>query len=75
MESEAASGVGTVDQERRIGALEQRMDRLEALLEGLQDSIHREITRQEKTIAALNARTQPPELARALSKYSRERGL
>ncbi len=64
-----------VDQERRIVALEQRVEQLEALLEGLQDSIHREAIRQDKAIEALDARTQAPEMARALGKYSRERGL
>ncbi len=51
------------------------MEQLEALLEGLQDSIHREAIRQDKAIEALDAKTQAPEMARALGKYSRERGL
>jgi vacuolar-type H+-ATPase subunit I/STV1 len=75
MATEAASGADTVDEDRRIAALEQRIDELEAVVEGLQDSIHRETTRQDKEIEALEAKTQPPEIARALGKYSRERGL
>jgi hypothetical protein len=63
------------DEVDRIGALEQRVEQLEALLEGLQDSIHREAIRQDKAIEALDAKTQAPEMARALGKYSRERGL
>jgi hypothetical protein len=73
--TETGSHPDEVDRERRIGALEQRVEQLEALLEGLQDSIHREAIRQDKAIEALDAKTQAPEMARALGKYSRERGL
>jgi hypothetical protein len=72
--TETGSRPDEVD-EPRIGALEQRVEQLEALLEGLQDSIHREAIRQDKAIEALDAKTQAPEMARALGKYSRERGL
>jgi hypothetical protein len=63
------------DDQRRIAALEQRVEELEALLEGLQDAVHRELTRQSRELGALAARTQAPEMARALDKYRRERGL
>jgi uncharacterized coiled-coil protein SlyX len=69
------SQAGEVDYERRIRALEQRVEYLEALLEGLQDSVHREAARQDKEMKALKARTQPSEVARALGNYSRERGV
>jgi Tfp pilus assembly protein FimV len=73
--TETRSEAGDVDRERQVVALEQRVEQLEALVEGLQDSIHREAIRQDKAIEALDARTQAPELARALGKYSREHGL
>jgi hypothetical protein len=73
--TETGSRPDEVDHEPRIGALEQRVEQLEALLEGLQDSIHREAIRQDKAIEALDAKTQAPEMARALGKHSRERGL
>jgi hypothetical protein len=73
--TEPGSDSGEVDHERRIGALAQRAQQLEALLEALQDSIHREATRQDEELEALEAKTQAPEMARALGKYSRERGL
>jgi Tfp pilus assembly protein FimV len=73
--TETRSDAGDVDRERQVVALEQRVEQLEALVEGLQDSIHREAIRQDKAIEALDARTQAPELARALGKYSREHGL
>ena len=73
--TEPGSGAGEVDHERRIGALEQRVQELEALLEALQDSIHREATRQDEELEALEAKTQAPEMARALGKHSREHGL
>ena len=73
----AATGApaGEADQERRIGALEQRVEYLESLLEGLQDSVHREAARHEREMKALEAKTQAPEMARAIDKYSRERGV
>ena len=69
------SQAGEGDHERRIGALEQRVQYLEALLEGFQDSVHREAARQQKQMEALEAKTQAPEVARALGKYSREHGV
>jgi hypothetical protein len=56
-------------------ALEKRIAHLEHLLEGLQDSVHRESERQGKRITDLEARTQPAALGEALSKDARERGL
>jgi hypothetical protein len=61
--------------ERRIEALEERIDKLEALLEGLQDAVHRESVREEGRIGALEKRTEPSEISRALSRDARERGL
>jgi hypothetical protein len=63
------------DYERRIEALEARIDQLEALLEGLQDSVYREAVRQGERIEALEKRTEPKEISRALSRDARERGL
>jgi hypothetical protein len=73
----AATGsqAGEADQEQRIRALEQQVGYLESLLEGLQDSIHREAARHDKEMKALEAKTQPSEVARALGKYSREHGV
>jgi vacuolar-type H+-ATPase subunit I/STV1 len=64
-----------VDRDRRIRELTERVEQLEALVEGLQDSIHRELTRHEKEIGSLGDKTQPAEMTRALGKYSQERGL
>jgi hypothetical protein len=61
--------------ERRIKTLEQRIDRLEALLEGLQDAVHREAIRESVRIGELEKRTEPSEISRALSRDARERGL
>ena len=61
--------------ERRIEALEERIDRLEALLEGLQDAVHRESVRAGERIEALEKRTEPSEISRALNRDARERGL
>lgn len=64
-----------VDDQTRLKELERRVQELEALLEALQDSVHREMSRQGKEIDALIAKTQAPEMARALGRYSREHGL
>jgi hypothetical protein len=61
--------------ERRIEVLEERVDQLEALLEGLQDAVHRESVREGGRIGALEKRTEPSKISRALSRDARERGL
>jgi hypothetical protein len=58
-----------------LGALETRIAHLEQLVEGFQDSVHREALRQEDRIGALEAQVQPAALSAALSKDVRERGL
>ena len=55
--------------------LEERIAHLEQLVEGLQDSVHREALRQDRRIAELEARTHPAALSKALSKDARQRGL
>jgi hypothetical protein len=56
-------------------ALEARVVHLESLVQGLQDSVHREFSRQAKQIADLEARVEPAALGRALSDDARTRGL
>ncbi len=60
---------------RRIEALENRVSHLEELLEGLQDAVHRESIRRNEEAARLERRTDPGEMARALSEDARKRGL
>lgn len=62
-------------QERRIAALEDRVDQLEAMLEGFQDAVHRESLRENARIDALETRTEPSELSRSLSQHAREHGI
>jgi hypothetical protein len=59
----------------RLRVLETRVEHLESLLQGLQDSVHRESSRQEKRITELETRIQPSELGKALSEDARTRGL
>jgi hypothetical protein len=58
-----------------LASLEGRIAHLEELLEGLQDSVHRESTRQSNRIAYLEAAIEPEALAVLLSRHARERGL
>jgi len=59
----------------RLNALEARIAHLEQLLEGFQDSVHREATRQGKRINDIEAQIQPAALGAALDKDVRDRGL
>jgi hypothetical protein len=58
-----------------LRALQRRIGHMEELVQGLQDSVHREMTRLEKRIGDVEARIQPAALGRALSDDARERGL
>jgi vacuolar-type H+-ATPase subunit I/STV1 len=58
-----------------IRTLEERIAHLEQMVEGLQDSVHRESERHEKRIADLEAQIQPGAMGAALDKDARERGL
>jgi hypothetical protein len=55
--------------------LEQRLQHLEALVEGLQDAVHRDSTRHDERMAELERKTEPEALAKALSDDARRRGL
>jgi hypothetical protein len=59
----------------RIELLERRVDGLERLVEGLQDAVHRESVRHDQQAAHLERKTEPEQLARALSADARKRGL
>ena len=59
----------------RVDALEARIVHLERVVEGLQDSVHRESERHRKLIAELQARVEPTAMSAALSKDARDRGL
>ncbi len=74
--TEGQQSSDTSDPDRaRVVRLEERIAHLEQLLEGLQDSVHRESERQGKRIAELEARIEPGALGEAMSKDARERGL
>ena len=59
----------------RIASLEARVSHLEAMIEGLQDSVHRETIRSKERLDELERKIEPSELSRRLSKDARERGL
>jgi hypothetical protein len=59
----------------RVDALEARIAHLERLVEGLQDSVHRESERHAKLIAELQDQIQPGAMGAALAEDARSRGL
>jgi uncharacterized coiled-coil protein SlyX len=61
--------------ESRIESLERRVDRIEGLVEGLQDAVHREWVRHDKQTADLERKTEPEHIAQALHEDARKRGL
>jgi uncharacterized coiled-coil protein SlyX len=62
-------------QAERLQALEARIAHLEHLVEGLQDSVHRESERHSKLIADLQSQVQPGTMSAALAEDLRNRGL
>jgi TolA-binding protein len=65
-----------VDPDRdQLRSLEQRVEHLEALVQGVQDSMHRESLRQSARLSELEAQIQPAALGKALSDDARARGL
>jgi hypothetical protein len=59
----------------RLRGLEERVQHLEAMVEGLQDAVHRDAVRHDERMAELERKTEPEALARALSDDARRRGL
>jgi dihydroorotase-like cyclic amidohydrolase len=64
----------TDGERRRYPPRRRRSDR-ERLVEGLQDSVHRESKRHAKLIAELQAQIQPGAMGAALARDARSRGL
>jgi uncharacterized coiled-coil protein SlyX len=62
-------------QDERLRALEARVGHLEQLLEGLQDSVHREAERHAAMIAELQTQVQPEAMRASLADDARNRGL
>ena len=56
-------------------SLEARVTHLEAMIEGLQDAVHRETLRTHAELEEIRKQLDPAELSRAISKDARERGL
>lgn len=56
-------------------SLAERIARLEATVEALQDQVHRQGERHQSEIAELRRRLRPEELTRSLSADARRRGI
>jgi hypothetical protein len=59
----------------RPQTLEARVAHLERLVEGLQDSVHRESERHTRLIAELQGQVEPRAMGAALAEDARNRGL
>lgn len=73
-EARPPAAPGRADPER-MDVLEARIAHLEQLVEGFQDSVHRESARQGTLIAELQAQVQPDAMGAALNRDARDRGL
>lgn len=77
--SERASGRPGTDaddpQPEALRALEARVAHLESLLQGLQDSVHRESKRHSELIAELQNQADPAAMSAALAEHARNHGL
>lgn len=62
-------------QDDQLRALQARVAHVERLLEGLQDSVHRESERHAKMIAELQAQVEPGAMGASLADDARQRGL
>ena len=71
----ASSADATAPSDARIDALHERIDRLEAMVEGLQDAVYRESVRRDERMEELHRRTEPAEIGRALNDEARRQGL
>ena len=59
----------------RLEDIERRLAHLESMIEGLQDSVHRESVRQEKEIEQLQRNAEPSAIRRALGQDAEKHGL
>ena len=55
--------------------LRTRVDQLEKALEALQDSVYKDVVRQDERLDELARKLEPPNLVRAISEDARRRGL
>jgi hypothetical protein len=58
-----------------LASLVDRVARLEATVEALQDQVHRQNERHQSEVADLRRQLKPEELARAMSADARRRGI
>ncbi|MDQ6807109.1 MAG: hypothetical protein M3065_19605 [Actinomycetota bacterium] len=72
--TQAAEDVA-VPADATLSSLEERAAHLEKLVAGLQDSVHRESTRQRRQLAELEAQLEPAAIEVALSGNARRRKL
>jgi hypothetical protein len=61
--------------EARLRTLEGRLSDLEQLVEGLQDSVHRESDRHAKLITELQTQVRPDSMGVSLAEDARNRGI
>jgi hypothetical protein len=75
MATERNASAADAHRDRRLEAIEARLDHLEKALEGLQDAFYRQARLEDDNINELRRRTVPEQVARDLSENARRRGL
>jgi hypothetical protein len=70
-----AEGVGGHPTPAEVEALRQRLNRLETMVEGLQDALYRQAVAHDQQLEEIARRIEPEAMARALSDDARRRGL
>jgi ribosomal protein L16 Arg81 hydroxylase len=74
-DAESPAADSPAELSRQIAALDERIQYLETMIEGLQDSVYRDSVRHERQINELEEKTEPGEINRALNREARERGI
>jgi hypothetical protein len=71
----ATEDPAAIPSETILADLLDRVEHLEAAIEGLQDSVHRESVRRNQVLADFERKLRPGEIRRALNEDGRRRGL
>jgi hypothetical protein len=69
------AGASPQDSPSDLAEIRHRLEHLEKALEALQDAVHRQARHDDERFQELHRKTEPEEMARALSADARRRGI